>query len=316
MDASLTPRSELATLPVVISRRPWLPPDLQLMILEMLAQDPGCDRSGTTCVKKGLARYAAVCKHWQTFCEKRLYRHLTLSQSCLNALDTVVRRQRGLVKHIWLRIELLPYDCPDCMKFVSKRTRDHDIAGNAITKLFHVLSTWRKSEPATYRGLTLEISIYSPSDVGHNFGGDFHFGPEPFETDNDMARRLHVHDPYHGWHQGKRSDRPIFTSIDKLLEGVLPCCEKLPSVEVVDNLVLRRQTRRHLDGRTLRAMFRSLPNLTRVTYEPWRDFLRFRSKPDLYHRDPGEFHAKESCLLKSSGVPLTALKWQRSGTLS
>ncbi|RYO96980.1 hypothetical protein DL764_007381 [Monosporascus ibericus] len=271
--------------PVTLSQWPLFPLNIRLLVFEKLAQHSSHNENSTTPMKPSLARYAAVCKEWQAFFEKILYRRLVLKQTCLDEFDKVVRRRKGLVQHIWLRIELGTYSCPACMGFEDplRHTADETV-NEALMKLFLILSTWVKPDVTPHGGLTLEISIYSPSDSQHNFSGDLHLGPDPFETEEDERQRFRTHDPYHGWRQGRRLDRPNIAAISSLLTTISPeVREELPSVKVVTSFILRRQTRRALSTESLQKIFKSLPGLECINYEPWREFFRW----PRYLQDPG-----------------------------
>ncbi|RYP76928.1 hypothetical protein DL771_001481 [Monosporascus sp. 5C6A] len=170
------------------------------------------------------------------------------------------------------------------MDFREYPSADTETVDEAILKLFLILSTWLKPNVAPHGGLTLEISIYSPSDSQHTFSGDLHFGPDPFETEDDERQRLRTHDPYHGWRHGRRLGRPLMQAISEILNITEPKFRKgLPSVKVVTSLILRRQTRRALSANSLQKIFKSLPGLECINYEPWREFFRCPQ----YHQDRG-----------------------------
>lgn len=246
-----------------------LPLEIRLRVFEILAQDPVQG-------KQGLSRLAGVCKDWQHFFEPKIYQRLTLSHACLDAFDMVVRRQRGLVKHVWLRIELTAYNCPDCNYWGTENDADNAIVADAIKKLFSILSVWRDSPSR----LCLELSIYSPSDSQHGFGGDFHLGPEPFEAEPDKQKKLRIHDPRHTWRHGRRSRPPLIANISKLLVPSHPKFPNgLPIVQVVDGLLIRRQTRHTLHSNALGQILTSLPNLECIKIEPWRGFFYFPLYP-------------------------------------
>jgi hypothetical protein len=135
----------------------WLrfPPEIRLMVLEILVQDPNDKQNGKTSTKTGWVRYAAVCKEWQAFFEDRLYRSLALTPSCLEAFGQFVCRQRRLVEHFWLRIELGTYGCNACRDFNPPviDANDNEIIAKAISKLWLILSTWHKPQVASQKKL-------------------------------------------------------------------------------------------------------------------------------------------------------------------
>ncbi|RFU33343.1 hypothetical protein B7463_g3037, partial [Scytalidium lignicola] len=162
---------------------------------------------------------------------------------------------------------------------------DDSIVAKAITKLFFILSTWNRYQDASPKGLVLEISIYSPSDSQHAFKGDLHLDVNSFANSEDFESNVPpIHDPYHGWVYGQRLTRPNSTDISQLLKILRPSFhERLPVVEVVKSLVIRRQTRRGLSSVALQQIFENLPNLEYINYEPWREFFRFK----FYYQDKG-----------------------------
>lgn len=267
-----------------------LPREIRLEIFEALVQGPGRTRNGNTSTKTGLSRYASVCKEWQAFFEKRIYGRLTLTSSCLEDFNLVVRRQRGLVEHIWLRIKLQTYDCSACMEFTDlQMSTNDDIISDAISKLFLILNTWNVHQVAFMGRLALEISLYSPSDSQHDFKGDLHLDNDhrldmdPFSRES--VESFPVHDPHHGWSNGHRSRPPTLAAISRLLVPTFPNFPGgLPSVAVVKELILRRETRRGLSVKALQQILKSLPNLEYIIHEPWRDFFRMNGQ---YIQDPG-----------------------------
>lgn len=118
---------------------PWykLPLLVQDIILGELAGD--CD-GGLTQGGEPRAAYAGVCSDWQAFFEKIIFRKLVLHDGDLDYFEKIVkrrvtskkivrRRTRGnqatevlastksrmpRIQHIWLRAELLDYECWDC----------------------------------------------------------------------------------------------------------------------------------------------------------------------------------------------------------
>ncbi|KPM38243.1 hypothetical protein AK830_g8303 [Neonectria ditissima] len=272
-----------------------LPRGTQHLIFEILAQDLEAKGSKTRTKKSGLSQYALVCKTWQEFFEKKLYRHLTLDPSSLDDFDEIVHRQRTLVEHIWLRVELETYKCPDCVRFrkVSDYEANSAIIGDTINWLFYILSTWDCGEVKASPDLVLEISAYSPSDMQHIFKNDLYFDTSPFTTgelEDLQPKSSHQH---HGWVNGQRSRAPDIDAISRIFGPVSPDFGSgLSVVRAVRGLVIRRQTRHHFDpGR----MVRSLPNLRFMNYEPWREFFCFAD--GKYHADSGE---RVSILLISS----------------
>lgn len=121
---------------------PWfqLPSPVQDIILKELAGNyDGVSKEDG----QRRAAYATVCPEWQTFFETRSFRKLVLHASDLSDFAKIVKRRAGggkrrksgpkrrklvagatsstvscmpQIQHIWLRIELLSYRCPECRR--------------------------------------------------------------------------------------------------------------------------------------------------------------------------------------------------------
>ena len=266
---------------------PLLPLECRLQVLEAVAHNPsrtgrtdGIDRptADASQAKAHFAKYTAVCKDWQAFFEPRLYSHLAITQSCFGMFSEFVRRQRGLLKHISLRIKLGTYTCPSCKDFegmLGLRCADGYIVEGAIRDLFYILSAWNMEQLPLPERLTLEISMYSPSDSRHCFKGDLHLGPDSMGSEDIKSYQSRIHDQYHGWCLGRRKELPPLDAISRLtrfIDTKLP--PTLPAINFVTSFLMRRQTRRRLNPHALRRILQSLPNLANIDFEPWRGYLR------------------------------------------
>ncbi|KAI5464229.1 hypothetical protein BGZ63DRAFT_439371 [Mariannaea sp. PMI_226] len=131
-----------------------LPHELRTIILELLTHH------------NNIASYATVSTEWRKVIEKKSFGRLRLHPSCLDSLERLAKRQQGLVKHIWLNIELKRYTCRCCrrMESVSWFYANNKIITAAITRLFSILATWNRDGGG---GLVLELNAYSPSDSEH-----------------------------------------------------------------------------------------------------------------------------------------------------
>lgn len=90
-----------------------LPPELQLMVLKNLV--PPLDKVGFVRTRDShLAAYSAVCREWQYVFEKIIYHRLVLSQDDVPRFAELTVHHASLVRHLWLRVELLRYDCSWC----------------------------------------------------------------------------------------------------------------------------------------------------------------------------------------------------------
>lgn len=126
-----------------------------------------------------------------------------------------------------LRIEFEPYDCTECH---GKRTpgndffrlrdddqkattgaKDNAIFKRALVALFSSLSTWKKPEDVSRKGLQLELAMYSPSDSEHTFS-DLNLAHDPYSESAEGFRDLAVYangntteqDSLHPWRKLRR----------------------------------------------------------------------------------------------------------------
>lgn len=188
-----------------------LPLEIRLMILEMLALDPSSDNTSSS-KKTHLAKYATVSKEWQPIFERRNFYQLTLGSSCLKDFEKIVHGQkRKLVKHIWLRIRLRPYDCPDCMILEGEPILvvNNAIIAKAICNLSSILGTWEQNEERSGKGIALEISADSISDSQHACK-EHHFETNAYnpESIDEHHESSNFHDPPNGWVNGWRVATP------------------------------------------------------------------------------------------------------------
>ncbi|KAM6519939.1 hypothetical protein FALCPG4_013510 [Fusarium falciforme] len=86
-----------------------LPEELRLIILDMLAHD-SAPKNETKLSRYPLTQYSLVCRDWQIFFERLLFRHLTLDRASLWDFEHIVCRQRCFVKHIRLNIDMKAFD--------------------------------------------------------------------------------------------------------------------------------------------------------------------------------------------------------------
>lgn len=242
----------------------FLPEDIRRLILEEITRQR----------HRGWASLAAVSKEWQAFIEKRNFRQLKLQAACLDQFQYMASRQRSLVRHIQLDIELQKYACPYCESYdpSSLTVSNNAIIRDAIWKLFSVLSTWKPTN-----NLSLDLSAHSPSDSEHWFK-NFQFVP-PAKADDEAAtcrqdNGKHCqkwHDPKHGWVNGRQVKAPPDLAILRLFGTIsLEFQNQLPQVSAVTSLIIRRQLRHSLHHETLQLLLAKLCRLEHVVYEPWQ----------------------------------------------
>ncbi|PVH98549.1 hypothetical protein DM02DRAFT_682060 [Periconia macrospinosa] len=238
---------------------PWpsLPADIRLLILDEISGQK----------HRGWAQCAAVCKEWQVILEPKNFSRLALQTSCLNELETLVIRQRPLVQHICLNIDLPRYGCPTCKRDAPLSSSRFTIFRRAILRLFSILSTWQPTGR-----LTLELSASSPSDSQHWFK-NYCFGPghEDARDWTQQEKAIRWHDPKHGWVGGHQVQTPGLPAMLRLFS---PLClnvpQNLPVVHAVTNFCIRRQLRHELFPEVLKALWEKLPRLENIVYELWR----------------------------------------------
>ncbi|KAI1771137.1 hypothetical protein F4818DRAFT_454807 [Hypoxylon cercidicola] len=244
-----------------------LPPEIKYIILGYLEQDGLPTRNTANHI---LLSYASVCRFWHNYFESRIYRHLTLTSSALREFRNHIGHRSRYVERIWLQIELGTYSCQACAETnVDKSRRDNDITAGAIRQLFMILGMWTE-ENAPKKGVELELSIYCPSDSEHTFPHDLHLGRERFEHAPVPAIQHCQQFQHSAVDLGvlkPASLENLFTTLHPRFKG------QLATLDFVTKFTVRRQTRRALDAKSLARIFRSLPNLESVIYEPWRDLI-------------------------------------------
>ncbi|KAK1994005.1 hypothetical protein LX36DRAFT_693386 [Colletotrichum falcatum] len=260
--------------------QPWgstwdgLPREIRLLILKCLMRD-GCK----------LGPLATVSREWQMEIERHNFSRIRLTPLRLVNFNAMIQRNRALVKYIWFCLELDDYDCTTCAPNWRNLTEEEygealevsDTDKCPITTgfqdLFSILSTWD-----LYNDLTLDISIYSPSDSKHWFQYLTFMPDVPLDMPGDyhlekMILNRDHHDPQHGWVAGFRHSAPPRTAILKVFHSVmeegpfesdqseLQWWDQLPSVPAVTSLLLRQQSRRRWKPASLARMFARFPRL-------------------------------------------------------
>ncbi|EHK19190.1 uncharacterized protein TRIVIDRAFT_49485 [Trichoderma virens Gv29-8] len=240
-----------------MSRWSRLPEEMRLQVLETLAQDP---LHGTY----DLTNYALVCKSWQSIFERANFRRLVLCQADLDGLAKIPKRCRPYVRHICLRIEMQQYRPWAGPVLVIRPERMEDIATNndiielAIGNLFRVLKSWEKelqrAQPS-YRGITLEMSMHSPSDPKYVYRGVTATGLEKGLSWESEAG-----------HEG---------AVARVFGGSIHIrfYENLPQLNLVTRFIMKRHTRRRVSSFTLHQILSKLPHLQDLVYEPWQQSL-------------------------------------------
>lgn len=272
----------------MISTFQWtkLPAEIRLMILEEL-QNQGELR----------APYAQVSHEWRVFVERSTFRRLVLSSGDLDAFAALIARRRTNVhlqvpiRHIWLRLILPEYNCPDCQRpeNSSEAATSDKMFTEAMWKLLQALAPLSPG-----RGLTLEFSAHSPSDSAHFFKSWYQLRPdyphfatpdEHFTHVNRAKEYLPTDDNAHGYGEGNRRARWIRGiragarhQRDHAQRLVRPLkfdsaeFASLPKAPCVTDLLIRRQYFRDIETSSLSYLLGSLPSLQGLRRENWRRF--------------------------------------------
>jgi hypothetical protein len=233
---------------------------------------------------KNVGYCASVCREWQRVIERHNFHSLKITSSSLAQFSIMATRNLKLIKYIWYCIKLQEYDCTQC--FWSESLGDiyanRKILGNGLRDIFVAL----RRRPLKGE-LTLDISVYSPSDSLHYFK-DISFEPAnglPPTQLRTIKKILATHDPEHGWNHGYMTVLPSDEALDRLFSDFdFPdnFWRTVPRVPAVTILLLRRQNRRRWDCVQLIPLFRRLPNLQEICYEPWRQWIQ---KPNQSYQD-------------------------------
>lgn len=243
-----------------------LPLEIQLMILKHLT-------SGDN-----IFQYSTVCREWQRAIEQRNFHSFSLTAQDVPTLDTIMAdRNLSLIKYyryMWYSIELQSYDCSDCNRFDDDTMATAAAVKDGIRTMFQTLS--KRSHSGD---MTLDISIYSPSDAEHYFKY-IRFEPANAPSSNRTTDQASHHVPVHSTSPSLNSILRIFTEFyftdvdasgHETSESGEEFWASVPQVSCVTRLLLRRQTRRRWDPIAIRRLFSHLPNLRDLVIEPWNE---------------------------------------------
>lgn len=247
-----------------------LPTEIRAMILDAVVE-----------VGDNLASAAAVSREWQHAIEPHTFAQIRLPVSRISQLNLMTQRNRSLVRSIWFCIELEEYDCPKCvdtrLAAIETSSTDNELILKAFQLLFSALSTW---EPPKKGNLTLDISLYSKSDTEHAY--------RYLTIERDVPGRATQHGvnqtsavEHHNTHQWEVIQpgllAPPHGSLERLFaDALLPddeerdCWEQAPKAQAVTRLVMRLQTRRRLQPKTVIQILSHLIGLHELHYELWR----------------------------------------------
>ncbi|KAL7819776.1 hypothetical protein V8C26DRAFT_395173 [Trichoderma gracile] len=263
-----------------------LPREIRSLIVDYLVQDDD-DDCRLDCL-------ATVSREWQAEIERYKFTRLRLTTSCIADFGSMTPCNRALVGHIWFRLELEDYNCTKCAPpsgITDEAFEDayavtntaHCPITTAFRNLFSALRTW---EPNA--NLTLDITIYSPSDSKHWFKYLTFLPDTPADVRDGGAEQTMSDqvrdDAQHGWMDGVRQSAPPKSAISKIFHPVmddgpfdselleLQWWDQLPLIPAVTKVLLRQQNRRRWKPTSLAHMFARFPRLQEVHYEPWREW--------------------------------------------
>ncbi|KAM0255675.1 hypothetical protein ACHAQJ_005519 [Trichoderma viride] len=235
-----------------------LPEEMRLQVLETLAHSSNG--------KHGLTNYALVCKKWKSTFEKANFSRLILHQSDLDHLPKIPKRCRPYVKHIWLRIELDEYHPAPSTGLIRPERLEDTVAYNegielSIGNLFSTLKSWEKVVEPGFRGMTLELSIHSPSNSKFVPRG-VHVRELEMETPLSQSRV----------DRGSVNDEP---AVSRAFGGYvhIKFHQKLPQLKLVKRFLIPRHTRRRFTSFTLHQILHRLPCLEYLAFELWKQPL-------------------------------------------
>ena len=240
-----------------------LPAEIQTHILEALVNHGDS------------ARYASICRAWQTTIEQRIFARLKVTRSRLAGFSDIGYRHRHLVKHIWFSIEPPEYNCPHCggvgiynwHQVPSKSIR------KAIQDLVIQLSTWEPSG-----SLLLDISVKAPSSLMHS-SSIIQYGP-PVVSEPKKDRIIQCS---HWIHDKNFLDAAVYflnrTTNFSEPEPEPELSQEMPKARAVTSLLLRRQTRHPWKSEAIEELLDLLPEVHQVHYEPWRLWRRMFQRP-------------------------------------
>lgn len=136
------------------------------------------------------ARYASVCRAWQTIIERRTFADLKVTPSRLAGFSDIGYRHRHLVEHIWFSIEPSEHHCPHCggVGIYNWHHVPTKTIRKAIQDLVIQLSTWQPSG-----SLLLDISVKAPSALRHS-SSTIHYGPDDPPIQVRLETRYYRHE--------------------------------------------------------------------------------------------------------------------------
>ncbi|KAF4461439.1 ab hydrolase superfamily [Fusarium albosuccineum] len=286
-----------------------LPSEVRLQILDILCLESRRDEAA----RKPSILYVSVCREWQTVLEKTNFERIVLSQHRVRDFDRIVRGpRRKMVNHIWLRVELEQYHFPG---EVHGDVPDRLLFFMSLDPLFKSLNTWETPRDVNSRGLTLELCAYALTDSSLMYQ-HHEFAHDPYKEPCHEFKYLWTDcpDPLRPWPRGRHTlpfssdPRELYSSIQQILAdglyigppkysslALLDAMYRLPEVQVVTTLLIRRQYCRQIRADGMRQLLSSLSGLERLIHEPWElpgKWLQSINDQCYQHMIEGSFTAR------------------------
>lgn len=263
--------------------------------------------------RSDLARCALVNSEWRDYFERALFRNLFLTQDTFQCLHIITPRQKKLVRYIWLRIDIhkdghvvgrdlginvhaglhilrflriLSYWTPGELGTTDGLTVEISFYPSDDTHRWFRNDLFFDSSPFTAdvdpggRRPLVTNTTYgilngkrcAPLHVDHVT--TLFYGPLFLPIDYNEPTMPRVYDAL----LARLSSNPaaaLPTSYNPVIIPRVTDREHVGHARVVTRLVLRRQTRRHIDWTLVQPIMSALPELKSVTYEQWREWREF-----------------------------------------
>ena len=237
-----------------------LPVEIQTHILEALV------------LHGDSARYASICRAWQTIIEQRIFARLKITRSRLAGFSDIGYRHRHLMKYIWFSIELSEYHCSHCgaVRLYNWHKVSSKTIRKAIQDLVIQLSIWESKD-----SLLLNISVKVSSVLMHS-SSTIQYGPAVIsESKKDKIIQCSH------WLHDTSLQGPAAYSFNKtnnVSEPEPEPSQEMPKTRAVTSLLLRRQTRHPWKSEALEELLNLLSEIHEIHYEPWRDWRRMEER--------------------------------------
>lgn len=236
-----------------------LPTEIRLKILQMLADDA---RSNRECAKRSLASYATVCAQWQMVFEQMNFRQLRLDDSDIALFKIIAGRRTNHIKRIILSVRMLNSFYPFTLHASSHLEKEIQSSRvcETLSELFAVLRSWETKYRLSCDGLTLELNTCTLMCSERCSAPRDHFATSMVHTFDTPVS------VYHSPAQHRPSCQLSQTSLRSFASRLvrpayLHYRGRIPKVDCITALVLRREAGYGLDLATIADILSSLPKL-------------------------------------------------------